>query len=199
MLIDEQFREWASLAANVLEGLGIVAVLLGVLVSAVLAVRNLVRRSGDVFESLRRHLGRSILLGLEFLVAGDIVRTVAVEPTLENVGVLAIIVLVRTGLSFVLELEITGRWPWQARAEPPYRLSTRRSPASTSRMMGVGSRPIGSTMWSRSSVSTSVAITTESFGNPLALVGTKTFPGMPARAVLLEIAATTTVPSRERV
>ena len=52
---------------------------------------------------------------LEFLVAGDIVRTVAVEPTLENVGVLAIIVLVRTGLSFVLELEITGRWPWQAK------------------------------------------------------------------------------------
>ncbi|MER3388209.1 MAG: DUF1622 domain-containing protein [Microcella pacifica] len=115
MLIDEQFREWASLAANALEGAGIVAVLVGVLVSAVLAVRNLVRRSGDVFESMRRHLGRSILLGLEFLVAGDIVRTVAVEPTLENVGVLAIIVLVRTGLSFVLELEITGRWPWQAK------------------------------------------------------------------------------------
>ena len=199
MLIDEQFREWASLAANVLEGVGIVAVLVGVLVSAALAVPNLVRRSGDVFESLRRHLGRSILLGLEFLVAGDIVRTVAVEPTLENVGVLAIIVLVRTGLSFVLELEITGRWPWQAKPEPPYRLSTRRSPESISRMRGVGSRPIGSPMWSRSSVSTSVAITTESFGNPLALVGTKTFPGMPARAVLLEIAATTTVPSRERV
>ena len=109
--VSDAFRRWPRSLLRV----GIVAVLVGVLVSAALAVPNLVRRSGDVFESLRRHLGRSILLGLEFLVAGDIVRTVAVEPTLENVGVLAIIVLVRTGLSFVLELEITGRWPWQAK------------------------------------------------------------------------------------
>ena len=58
-------------------------------------------------------LGRSILLGLELLVAADIIRTVAVAPTYESVGVLAIIVLIRTFLSFSLELEITGRWPWQ--------------------------------------------------------------------------------------
>ena len=58
-------------------------------------------------------MGRSILLGLELLVAADIIRTVAVTPTFESVGVLAIIVLIRTFLSFSLELEITGRWPWQ--------------------------------------------------------------------------------------
>lgn len=113
MIEDEQFRAIASLAVNVLEGLGIVVILIGVVVSLGLAVRNLVRRERDILDALRRHLGRSILLGLEFLIAGDIVRTVAVEPTLENVGVLALIVLVRTALSFVLEVEITGRWPWQ--------------------------------------------------------------------------------------
>lgn len=58
-------------------------------------------------------LGRSILLGLELLVAADIIRTVAVAPTYEGAGVLAIIVLIRTFLSFSLELEITDRWPWQ--------------------------------------------------------------------------------------
>jgi uncharacterized membrane protein len=113
MIVDDQFRAVATLAANSLEAVGIAVIVIGVIVSAVLAARNMVLRTGSVYEALRRHLGRSILLGLEFLVAGDIVRTVAVEPTLENVGVLALIVLVRTGLSFALELEITGRWPWQ--------------------------------------------------------------------------------------
>ena len=57
--------------------------------------------------------GRSILLGLEFLVAADIIRTVAVQPSLENVTVLGLIVFIRTFLSFSLEVEIDGRWPWQ--------------------------------------------------------------------------------------
>jgi uncharacterized membrane protein len=65
------------------------------------------------YRAYRQLLGRSILLGLELLVAADIIRTVAVKPTFESVGVLAIIVLIRTFLSFSLELEITGRWPWQ--------------------------------------------------------------------------------------
>lgn len=63
----------------------------------------------------RRTLGRGILLGLELLVAADIIGTVAIEPTFTNVGILALIVVVRTFLSFTLELEISGRWPWQAR------------------------------------------------------------------------------------
>jgi uncharacterized membrane protein len=67
----------------------------------------------SVYRSYRQLLGRSILLGLELLVAADIIRTVAVAPTYDSVGVLAIIVLIRTFLSFSLELEITGRWPWQ--------------------------------------------------------------------------------------
>lgn len=64
----------------------------------------------------RQSLGRAILLGLEFLVAGDIIRTVVVTPTVTNVAVLALIVLVRTFLSMALELELEGRWPWQRAA-----------------------------------------------------------------------------------
>ena len=58
-------------------------------------------------------LGRAILLGLEFLVAGDIIRTVAISPTVSSVGVLAVIVLIRTVLSATLTVEVEGRWPWQ--------------------------------------------------------------------------------------
>jgi len=68
----------------------------------------------SVYAATRRSIGRSILLGLEVLVAGDIIRTVAVDPTFTSVGVLAIVVAIRTFLSFTLELEITGRWPWQS-------------------------------------------------------------------------------------
>ena len=63
--------------------------------------------------ALRSSLGRAILLGLEFLVAADIINTVAVQPTLGSVAVLAGIVAIRTFLSFSLEAEIEGRWPWQ--------------------------------------------------------------------------------------
>ena len=66
-----------------------------------------------LFQKIRLRLGRGILLGLEFLLAGDIIHTVAVELTFETVGVLSLIVIIRTFLSFTLEVELTGRWPWQ--------------------------------------------------------------------------------------
>lgn len=74
---------------------------------------------------MRRYWGRSILLGIEILVAADLIRTVAVEPSLENVLVLGLIVLIRTFLSFSLEVEMDGVWPWRRRSlaissgEPP--------------------------------------------------------------------------------
>jgi uncharacterized membrane protein len=83
----------------------------------VLAIRSLLRKSGPVYAPFRRFLGRSILLGLELLVAADIIKTVAISPTLESVIVLGGIVLIRTFLSFSLELEISGRWPWQQKLE----------------------------------------------------------------------------------
>jgi uncharacterized membrane protein len=67
----------------------------------------------DVYRDYRRGIGKAILLGLELLVAADIIRTVAVSPTIESVAVLGLIVLVRTFLSFSLEVELYGRWPWQ--------------------------------------------------------------------------------------
>lgn len=66
------------------------------------------------YRRLRQSIGRGILLGLELLVAGDIIRTVAIAPTFTGVGVLAMIVAIRTFLSFSLEVELTGRWPWHS-------------------------------------------------------------------------------------
>ncbi len=71
----------------------------------------------DAYHTLRADLGRAILLGLELLVIADIIGTVAIEPTLQNLAVLAVIVAIRTALSFALELEVSGRWPWQRARE----------------------------------------------------------------------------------
>ncbi|HSZ55482.1 MAG TPA: DUF1622 domain-containing protein [Tepidisphaeraceae bacterium] len=65
------------------------------------------------FESYKQQLGQPLLLGLDFLVAGDVVRTVALQPTVVNVGALGLLMLVRIGLSWSLVVEMTGRWPWQ--------------------------------------------------------------------------------------
>lgn len=99
---------------------GVAVMVVGAVISIPLALRGFQPKrlpAGSkplsAYRSYRQLLGRSILLGLELLVAADIIRTVAVTPTYESVGVLAIIVLIRTFLSFSLELEITGRWPWQ--------------------------------------------------------------------------------------
>jgi uncharacterized membrane protein len=75
------------------------------------------REIGSRYEQLKISLGRSLLLGLEILVAADIVRTVALEATLQSVVVLGLLVLIRTFLSWALVVEIEGRWPWQAQAE----------------------------------------------------------------------------------
>jgi uncharacterized membrane protein len=112
------FQELIELVGKAVDAGGVAIVVVGVLVATLLALRMLVKREQGAYESYRRLLGRSILLGLEFLVAADIIRTVAVTPTFRSVGVLAVIVLIRTFLSFSLELEITGRWPWQKKPEP---------------------------------------------------------------------------------
>jgi uncharacterized membrane protein len=96
------------------EGLGAAVLVAGVIWSATLAIVAW-RRSGpqQAFTALRRAFGASLLLGLEVLVAADLIRTVAVAPTAENVLVLGLIVLIRTFLSFSLETEIDGVVPWR--------------------------------------------------------------------------------------
>ena len=100
---------------------GVAVIVVGAAVASWVAVRSWRRSAAaPIYERYRRDLGRSILLGLEFLVAADIIKTVAVTPTFTSVGVLAVIVLIRTFLSWSLQLEISGRWPWQnGRTGPP--------------------------------------------------------------------------------
>lgn len=103
--------EWSS---AIVEILGIVVIILLALYSIIIGIKQLFRKKQTemVFRQIRQILGRGILLGLEFLVAADIIHTVAVELTFKTVGVLAIIVLIRTFLSFSLEVELSGQWPW---------------------------------------------------------------------------------------
>jgi uncharacterized membrane protein len=111
----------AEVVAAVLDGGGIVAIVVGIGIALARSVQVLVRRTGgNAYRGLRQDIGRSILLGLEILVAADIIRTVAVEPSIDSLIFLGGIVLIRTFLSFALEAELTGRWPWeQARARQP--------------------------------------------------------------------------------
>jgi len=94
---------------------GIIVLVLGSILAFGRYVVRLIRfRDGPAaFRGVRLYLGRSIVLGLELLVAADIIRSVAIEPTFVSVGVLGLIVLVRTFLSWSLEVEINGEWPWQ--------------------------------------------------------------------------------------
>lgn len=122
MISDETMLAFAGAVAKVFELAGIGVVILGALFAAFVFVSGVVRggRDGvgtdDPVSVFRRMLGRAILTGLELLVAADIIRTVAIDPTLESVAVLGIIVIIRTFLSFSLEVEIDGRWPWQKKA-----------------------------------------------------------------------------------
>jgi uncharacterized membrane protein len=103
-----------DVVALAVEGVGVAVIVVGAAGASCLAVFRLGRDGGRAtYRSLREGLARSIVLGLEFLLAGDIMRTVVVGPTLENVGVLGAIVFIRTFLSFALEAEIVGGLPWR--------------------------------------------------------------------------------------
>lgn len=98
----------------VIDVVGVGIIVVGAIVATVAFLRRLrTETMTDAYALYRIALGRAILLGLEFLVAGDIIRTVAISPTFQSVGVLGLIVLVRTFLSFALEVELEGRWPWE--------------------------------------------------------------------------------------
>lgn len=112
------FKEAVDGVGLVIDGAGVLAIVLGLLVAtgrfAVFGFREL-----GGYRRFRQDLGRGILLGLEFLVAADIIRTVAVVPTLQGVLVLGLIVLIRTFLSMALQVELEGRWPWQREGAAP--------------------------------------------------------------------------------
>ena len=106
------FAEWCAAVIELI-GVGVITVI-SVYTIAV-ALWDLVQRRGfnEIVREARQCLGKGILIALEFLIAADIIHTVAVELTLESVAVLSVVVLIRTFLSFTLEAELTGKWPWQ--------------------------------------------------------------------------------------
>ncbi|HEY7772371.1 MAG TPA: DUF1622 domain-containing protein [Marinagarivorans sp.] len=106
------YFEWSALA---IEAIGIIVILVAVVLSLITLVSTGGAKSDNhsKYMAVRQKLGRGIILGLEFLVAADIIHTVAVELTLKTVTALGLIVLIRTFLSFTLEAELEGHWPWQ--------------------------------------------------------------------------------------
>lgn len=108
--------EWC---AAIVEALGIGIITLIALYTLYHAISRLLRKEEleQIFQELRQRLGRGILLGLELLIAADIIQTVAVDLTFRTVGVLAVVVLIRTFLSFTLDVELNGRWPWQDKGQ----------------------------------------------------------------------------------
>ena len=108
-----EFGSAIETVGEIVDAIGVLAIVVGVLYAILDAGIRGLRRQHPIYTRFRRVLGRAILLGLELLVAADIIKTVAVTPTLESVAVLGMIVLIRTFRSWSLELEISGRWPWQ--------------------------------------------------------------------------------------
>ena len=111
---DADFKSIVEAISKVIDGVGVAVVVVGLLVATFGFARTLTSEDRALaYRQCRQQIGKAILLGLEFLVAADIIRTVAVDPTFRSVGTLAVIVAVRTFLSFTLDVELGGRWPWQ--------------------------------------------------------------------------------------
>jgi len=115
----EGMLEWVEYAATGVELLAVAIIVLAILTATVSYVVKIASRQAGkaTYDNYRYQIGRALLLGLEILVAADIIRTVVLEPTLSNVLVLGLLVLIRTFLSWALVLEIEDRWPWQPRRE----------------------------------------------------------------------------------
>ena len=106
-------RSLIELAAQGLEALAVAFIVIAVVHGSVRFLIGIIHKSEDAYERYKTHLGKGLLLGLEFLVAADVVKTVVLDPTLQNVMILGLLVVIRTFLSWSLVVEIEGRWPWR--------------------------------------------------------------------------------------
>lgn len=115
---DGAYRDLLELAVLIIEGAGVTVIVVGVIWAAYVFVTDAAstQRAALAYKRLRSNLGRGILLGLELLVGADIIATVTAPLTLQSVGLLGLVVLIRTFLSFSLETEIEGRFPWRRHA-----------------------------------------------------------------------------------
>jgi uncharacterized membrane protein len=112
----DYFRHIMEIIGTSVDGVGVFIVAAGMVVATARLAVHRAHETGNYYSLYRQDVGRAILLGLEFLIAGDIIRTVVVAPTLQNVLVLGMIVLIRTFLSLSLQLEIEGKLPWRRKA-----------------------------------------------------------------------------------
>ncbi len=111
--------QWIEYAAIGVEFLAVAIIVVAIVFSTARYLVQLVRRQNvkTRYDVYRASLGRSLLLGLEILVAADVIRTVALEATLESVAILGLLVLIRIFLSWSLVVEIEGRWPWHPKVD----------------------------------------------------------------------------------
>ena len=109
----EVIRRAIEMGALSIESLAVAVILIATAHGTTSYVLHMRRKVPDAYEQYKVRLGKALLLGLELLVAADIIRTVALEPTLANVEILAVLVVVRTFLSWSLVVEIEGHWPWK--------------------------------------------------------------------------------------
>lgn len=132
-MLEQLLQHFVPIVVRVIELIGVTIIAFGALVTLARFLWSAVRRENiaDAVVCLRANFGRAILVGLEFLVAADIIHTVLVELTLESVAALAGIVIIRTLLSFSLETEIEGRWPWQRSASKASRASSDQPPQTS--------------------------------------------------------------------
>ena len=114
------FKQAADVVGTGFQVVGIAVLVIGTILAFVTYLKVLPRRrdTPTAYSNLRRDLGKAILVGLELLVAADIIRSVAIDPTFATVGVLGMIIVIRTFLSWSLEVEVNGRWPWQISRSP---------------------------------------------------------------------------------
>ena len=109
-----EFIKIGSLTGHIIEAIGVIIIVIGFVYAPFTAIRRRLKKREDLFGGFRRDIKRNMLLGLDFLVAGDIIRTVTVDPSLSGVASLGLLVVIRTALVFTIHLEIEGHWPWQA-------------------------------------------------------------------------------------
>jgi uncharacterized membrane protein len=114
----QEIKLYIEYCARAVEIIGIVTIIFGTLLALAKFGLGQQPENQRSYKVLRQELGKSILLGLEILVAGDIIATVVTEPTLEKVIILALIVLIRTFLSLSIQVEIEGKFPWQKEKQP---------------------------------------------------------------------------------
>lgn len=111
---EEIIIEALTVVAKLLEIIGAVILVLGFIVATIRWFRqSFLDREANAVSTYRRALGRTILIGLELLVAATIIKTITVKPTIEGMGLLVFMVTIRTTLGWATFLEMNGRWPWQ--------------------------------------------------------------------------------------